>query len=285
MSYTENDRVCCDCIGERYLSAEISTKGRLSICSFCHQENPTYSLRHLTKRIEKVILEHYETTPSEPSEWEYFRQHVIEDSDYYWTREGQTLEELLSDEFDIESEIVGWISEVLYNQYYDPEKASMYEENEFGSEVRYELKGISDECWIERWSDFERELKTESRFFSKKATEHLDAVFEGLEKFRTRRKRKVLTKVGPSEKINAIYRARVFQSKAGLFEGLCSPDKQLGSPPSRYATSGRMNAAGISVFYGATAEEVTLAEVRPPVGAKVATARFELLRDMQLLDL
>ena len=46
-----------------------------------------------------------------------------------------------------------------------------------------------------------------------------------------------------------------------------------------------MNAQGISVFYGAKDPSVALAEVRPPVGSKVAVARFEIILPLNLLDL
>ena len=51
------------------------------------------------------------------------------------------------------------------------------------------------------------------------------------------------------------------------------------------AAAGRMNARGISVFYGANDPLVALSEVRPPVGARVAIARFEIIRPIKLLDL
>jgi hypothetical protein len=63
------------------------------------------------------------------------------------------------------------------------------------------------------------------------------------------------------------------------------PDRHLGSPPSGAAAAGRMNARGISVFYGANDPRVALAEVRPPVGSRVAVARFEIIRPLRLLDL
>ena len=46
-----------------------------------------------------------------------------------------------------------------------------------------------------------------------------------------------------------------------------------------------MNAKGISVFYGATGGDTALAEVRPPVGSKVALARFKIIRPLRLLKL
>lgn len=46
-----------------------------------------------------------------------------------------------------------------------------------------------------------------------------------------------------------------------------------------------MNAHGIAVFYGALNPETALAEVRPPVGSKVAIAEFKIIRPLRLLDL
>jgi hypothetical protein len=90
---------------------------------------------------------------------------------------------------------------------------------------------------------------------------------------------------GPATALSSIYRARVFQSDEKLEEALCWPDSQLGSPPSRLAEAGRMNANGISVFYGANEPRVAIAEVRPPVGSQVAVARFDIIRPLRLLDL
>jgi hypothetical protein len=52
----------------------------------------------------------------------------------------------------------------------------------------------------------------------------------------------------------------------------------------RAAIAGRMNARGISVFYGASSADTALSEVRPPVGSQVAIARFEIIRPLRLLD-
>jgi hypothetical protein len=46
-----------------------------------------------------------------------------------------------------------------------------------------------------------------------------------------------------------------------------------------------MNARGISVFYGASNQKAAVAEVRPPVGAQIAVAQFEIIRKLRLLDL
>jgi RES domain len=46
-----------------------------------------------------------------------------------------------------------------------------------------------------------------------------------------------------------------------------------------------MNARGISVFYGANNQRAAIAELRPPVGSRIAVAQFEIIRKLRLLDL
>ena len=100
-----------------------------------------------------------------------------------------------------------------------------------------------------------------------------------------RNNKPLITSVGPNTGMQFLYRARVFQSDIKLKIALARPDKNLGSPPSALAISGRMNARGISVFYGANDLHAAISEVRPPVGSQVATARFEIIRPLRLLDL
>lgn len=63
------------------------------------------------------------------------------------------------------------------------------------------------------------------------------------------------------------------------------PDLHLGPPPMALATPGRMNALGVSVFYGASEANTAVAEVQPPVGAWVLVGQFEIIRPLRLLDL
>jgi hypothetical protein len=62
-------------------------------------------------------------------------------------------------------------------------------------------------------------------------------------------------------------------------------DELLGPASMVHASAGRMNARGISVFYGANEARIAIAEVRPPVGSQVAVARFDIIRPIRLLDL
>src|SRR3954470_5589142 len=74
------------------------------------------------------------------------------------------------------------------------------------------------------------------------------------------------------------------QRDADTVRAMERPDLEVGPPPPARAMAGRMNARGISVFYGALEAATAVAEVRPPVGSKVLVVRFEILRPVRLLD-
>ena len=110
-------------------------------------------------------------------------------------------------------------------------------------------------------------------------------MFKGVHGMSTNDGRPLIIDAGPGTNLTSVYRARVFQSDAPLKEALCRPDRHLGPPASQPSQGGRMNAHGISVFYGTNEPSVAIAEVRPPVGSNVAVARFEITRPLRLLDL
>ena len=159
------------------------------------------------------------------------------------------------------------------------------EETPFSADAHYSERDTNTRAWQEAWRQFEKSLQTEGRFFNRAAAAHLTEVFGGIDKLRTAERNSLVVDVGPGCKIDHFYRGRVFQTEAPLLEALCRPDRHLGSPPANNAAAGRMNAQGISVFYGADSGSVAIAEVRPPVGSRVAVAKFDIIRRLQLLDL
>jgi hypothetical protein len=135
------------------------------------------------------------------------------------------------------------------------------------------------------WRSFENSLKIEARFFSRTATNHLTSIFEGVDELQTRGGRPLVVDAGPGTDFHSVYCARVFQSNDKLEAALGRPDIYLGPPLPPLAAAGRMNARGISVFYGANNQRTAIAELRPPVGSRVAVAQFEIIRKLRLLDL
>jgi hypothetical protein len=159
-------------------------------------------------------------------------------------------------------------------------------ENPFDTQARYIRRDSVDAWEFESdWGLFERGLTKRTRHFNRTAEETLTSVFEGIDGLKTTNGRAVIVLAGPGTGLAQLYRARVFQSEDKLEEAMIRPDRDVGPPPSALATAGRMNAAGIAVFYGATSAEVALEEVRPPVGSKVLVGCFEVAQNLRLLDL
>ena len=127
--------------------------------------------------------------------------------------------------------------------------------------------------------------QTEARFFSASTAETLSDIFEGLSEVSGSDGTSIIIEAGPGTAMTSVYRSRVFQAEVDLEAALERPDLHMGPPPASMAKAGRMNAHGISVFYGATNHRVAISEVRPPVGSQVMVGEFALLRNLNLLDL
>lgn len=276
--------ICFKCVGEPYLRAEIQKDGARRRCSYCQKTRRSYEIGEMAERIADVFGEHYVRTSDEPDSMQRMMLSDRESS-YDWERDGEPVVWAIMNSADIPEEAAEAIQAVLEDANEDFDSAAMGEETEFSADTHYEEKGADDRAWQDEWNFFEQSLKTEARFFSRTAARHLASVFGGLSDMKASDGRPLVVAAGPGTQLGSLYRARVFQSNERLEEALCRPDQHLGPPPPRLANAGRMNARGISVFYGANTASVALAEVRPPVGSQVAVARFEIIRPLRLLDL
>ncbi|MEX0960255.1 MAG: RES family NAD+ phosphorylase [Burkholderiales bacterium] len=277
-------RLCHQCIGEKYLKDEVRGKGRRGPCSYCGQGARSYTIEDIAERVETAFQQHFRRTPDQPDSWE---ESLLSDreSDYEWERHGEPVVTAIAEAADIPEEAAQDIQAILDDKCGDFEAVAMGEETEFSSESYYEEKGPSDYVWQEEWRNFERSLKTEARYFSRSAAAHLTSVFNGIDKMLTTDGRPLVIDAGPPKALTSVFRARVFQTDEKLVEALCRPDLHIGPPPAVFAIAGRMNARGISVFYGANDPGVAIVEVRPPVGSQVTVARFDIVRPLRLLDL
>lgn len=276
--------LCGDCIGEAFLRREIKLNGQEQTCDYCDSEDNCFTIAQVAERVDQAFAVHYERTGTEPSGYEYAMMSDKE-SNYEWERPGDQALYAIMDAVKSSEEIAEDIQAVLKDTHYDFDDAATGEESEFDDDAHYERKQIGDENWQTEWEQFEKTLKTESRYFNRACIAHLQSLFGNLNELRTSERRPVIVAAGPGEAYSAFYRARVFLADDHLKTALESPAMQLGPPPALAAVAGRMNARGIAVFYGANTAEVALAEVRPAVGCKVVIARFELTRKLRLLDL
>ncbi|MBN3777022.1 RES family NAD+ phosphorylase [Burkholderia sp. Ac-20345] len=277
-------RICHECVGEAYLSAEIAQSGEVGACDYCGQTSPSLSIDDLAERIETAFEDHYIRTPDQPNSWQE-RLLADKESDYDWDREGVPVLDAIADAALIPQGAAEDVLAILEERHGDFDKDAMGEESEFSSDSYYEERGPDYRGWQDEWLGFVNSLKTQARFFSLSAANHLTEVFGNIDKLKTRNARPVVVNAGPKTSLDHLYRARVFQTDGSLEEALRLPDRHLGSPPHNMARAGRMNAQGISVFYGATNGSVAIAEVRAPVGSRVAVAKFRITQRLRLLDL
>ncbi|MGE0372904.1 MAG: RES family NAD+ phosphorylase [Gammaproteobacteria bacterium] len=277
-------RLCFRCTQEEYLRNEIKKQGKRARCDYCGGLRRCYSLEEFSERIEQAFEDHYERTSDQPDTYEDMMMRDRE-SNYVWYREGESTVIAIMNAAEIPEAAAEDIQVVLDDRHSDFDAAAIGDETEFAEDAHYEEKGIHHSEWESEWHSFEESLKTEARFFNQSAAKHLSSLFEGVDKLATRQGGSVVVEAGPGTEWMMLFRARVFQSNSELKTALAHPDRHLGPPPLQFATAGRMNARGISVFYGANSQAAALAEVRPPVGSQVAIACFSITRPLRLLDL
>ena len=284
MSETINadSRLCHRCVGEKTLKSTIKKIGTMADCSFCRKRVKTISLDQAAEIFDKVFEHNFVRTEDEPTGMEYT---MSKESDYQWERSGEDIAELLQEVGHIEPEVAESIRQLLEDKHFDFDEAAMGEEGDFAPDSRYTDRKVESDEFHSEWRSFEESLKTKSRYFSKRATLTLLTLFNGIHRSTTAGNRPVILTAGPETSITSLFRARVFQDEGKLVRALERPDQEIGPPPPAAAVAGRMNARGISTFYGATDREVALSEVRPFVGSRVVTAKFDLLRPISLLDL
>ena len=276
--------ICINCIGESYLKEEIEQTGEQSECSYCGITGYAITIGELADRVHNVLDEHFQLTPTEPSGFEHAMQ-VDKEISYSWERHGEPTAFAISEVASLDEEPAEHIRHVLEEQHFDSHRLEAGEENPYDIEAHYERKDIEDYEFQHDWMLLQDSLRTKTRLFNKDAEAILSSIFEGFADHKTFQGDSVIVDVGPGCTISKLFRARVFQSDESLIMALENPDIEMGPPPFSSAAAGRMNAQGISVFYGSTNAKVALAEIRPPVGSRVVVACFNLIRPLRLLDI
>jgi RES domain-containing protein len=283
--HTATKRICHCCISETYLASEVRSSGDEAECNYCGENAPSIGIGELAERIEEAFSDHYARTADQPNWWQE-RLMADRESAYDWDREGLPVNEAIQEAAGIDERPAADVLEILEGKHAPyPDKDNIGEESEFSSDSYYERRHPAFIGLHMGWHEFEHSLKTKARFFSRTAEELLSRIFGRSDTLKTREGRPLVVDAGPGTLLHHLYRSRVFQTEDGLKDALCRPDASIGSPPPKMARAGRMNAHGISVFYGATKADVAVAEVRPPVGSRVVVARFDIIRRLRLLDL
>lgn len=275
----EEFKICSECIGDAYLKNEIEEVHDSGTCSYCAKSGNVVSLQELGDRVHDVLYEQFYLTASQPEGIEYTLA-----KEGVWEREGSPVTEVIGEitglDYQIAEDIRAYLSDV--HGYIEVKDGG---EDPYADDAQYEERGPDSLNFHDTWESFSQRVRWRSRFFSQYAEVDLDSIFGNLEKLRTYDGRPVIRSIGPEVEDRFVFRARIAFTHKELEKFLKNPARELASPPPRNASAGRMNAAGISVFYGALDANTCVAEIRAPVGSSVVLGQFELIKEVQLLDL
>lgn len=273
-------RVCGNCVKDRILSEEIKEQGNHGICDHCGNPGEITELEDLAERINDVIQEHFQLTPGYPDgPVELFLY-----KEGRWERRGDPPDILIGDIAGLDEPIAEKLTSLLSDKHtYEAAKDGV--ENPYGFEAWYEEREAFDLGFQIAWNEFQKEIQSKSRFFSVTAERVLASIFEGLDALGTHDDKPIIATIQPCDQDGYIWRGRTAHSPQDIEDILRAPVKELGPPPSPSAKAGRMNADGISVFYGALEKSTCISELRPPVGSSVVIGKFSVTHIVKLLDL
>jgi hypothetical protein len=272
------DCICCGCLGDEFLKTEIIKLNRYSNCYVCGNDSePVINLEELVHRTHEVLQNNYHLTNDYPEGYECSLA-----SDRLWERKGQEVELVIEDLLSVSESLANLIVEQLSNFYDATGKDALCDPQLYSFDPYYAENSLDDFDFFESWNNFKLSVGRETRYFNEYAKEILDHLFKGVGEAITTNKEPVVRVISTE---TDFYRSRVAKSSGELEDILKKLPSSIGPPSEVYSRSGRMNAHGISVFYGAFHKNTCLAEVRPPVGSHVVTGIFNPLRELRMLDL
>lgn len=256
--------ICYDCVGDEYISKEIKKRGSSSErCSYCSSRKKTIGISNLAEEMHKVFTRYYRSRT---------------DGDLYpGYNLGDPAETIISECLQIDEDITTDIHDALkslYNDYFDGEV--------YSDDVEYKSDLPSSEMFDYKWQEIKKSLQGEARFFNQKVKDFFEEIFHKIENLHTIDNQNAISIISGEQ---SIFRARVFEDYLQVEDALKHPERHFGPPPQPLATSGRMNAQGISVFYGAFSSDIAISEVRPAVGNHVVVAEFNPLKPLRVLNI
>lgn len=105
-------RICSDCVGEYFLSAQIERLGTESICSYCEGDGKTYSIDQVADEVAVAFRDHYDLTRAEPDLIEYHMT-MDEEINYSWEREGDPVGDVIVEAAEVSEEVAEDLRRVL----------------------------------------------------------------------------------------------------------------------------------------------------------------------------
>jgi hypothetical protein len=284
-----DDVICQECIEDRGLRECLRSEGSEATCSLCGNENISVTIVELAAIIDPVLRQHF-------MHGEFVRRYGPGDDDRYWEEQqgidlSSVLQELLGQLLDCQDALIDALIDADPSDPRDGEDP-FYDETVFYEEIPVYVGHLYDE-----WNAISQELRTERRFFSDRAREFFDWLFDGVEELRFYQREVVdfsddAERAQPKEfgvihewrQGESVFRGRRVDTTDSYATLLLNPKRELAPPPSVHARAGRMNPQGVPIFYGALDEPTCLAEMRSSIGSYIVTACFQTCKPLRILD-
>lgn len=242
--------VCVACTTNPHLKAWIEGNGAEGVCGFCgSEEHAIADVARFVDHVDGVIRRNY--SPSD--------------------EDGDVAASVISMVAGISRDLASLVTNVTRDD--ETPGHSFYEYGPLA------LRGRWPHEHLDRWQQLKQIVKHEARFLGSATRPILDTLLGGLDGFCGGVAIRELTAE------NVVFRGRLARSHREADEWFKAPANNLNAPPRDKATAGRMNGAGIRVFYGALQERIAVAELRPPIGSYVVVGSFAPTRALRIVDL
>lgn len=270
------NKICWRCVGEDLVSLEIKRQPR-RVCSNCGSQRQAILLPDLARRVDAV----YQNIVGTGEEG-----YVERDGgpgfgpigDYPCDIIAQMLE---TDDDRIGRDLVSWLAD--HHRHRGRPGDDGYDFYDETSD-HYAILDETDDWFRRSWEGFCDDLKHHRRFFIGTHGQVLDDLLGPLIRGEWPAGGAIRT-IGPGTDYRHIYRGRLANDASAQRRIYSQRRRQLGAPTPGIAGAGRMNAAGISVFYGSFDRDTCVAELRTPVSGHAVVGRFEILTPLRVLDL
>jgi len=267
-------RICLKCIGDEPLRKLVKKESSKSKCDYCGDHRLCISMKDLAGIVDEPLRRYCCIGEDKPVFYG-------ESDNPSYEQEGESLDFVLQEELGIDSEAANDLASML--AHLDPALIQDGDYPFFSDEYNYHRRHISSWRLAESWHEFSSRIKHKRRFFDALAFELLADIL-GAPRSSIATELPVL-EIGPGTRVESVFRARRADSRKEAYTIHENPPKELGPPPPEKATAGRMNSAGIAVFYGGLSEDTAIAEVRPFVGSLVVVGEFKVQKSLKILDL
>lgn len=238
-------KCCPNCFNDIGLKEFITYKGSNGVCTYCRSER--------VHCIEPNTIKHL---------FEFF-SYCIDLIPQSENSEGSTYAQLIQEHFQIYNNKIINLEHITRDILGDEYTKSQFR-------LRHDPSKS-----IELWSEFKDELKFNNRFFPKNSL--YSSIFNKITATDRIFTELLVQLAKPVYVGHEFFRARISEDKITA-EG-------MKMPPPGAASGGRANPVGISYLYLASNLKTCISEVRPSNSSKIRVSKFNLLKDLRILDL